>query len=196
MAVAVHGGITPGVTPVLPSHNFPAAISEWEMHTKKKWCKWCRIRRIPAQGCSGQPGLAAPRGTEPSVPAPTSSSQPTEKPSKADVCTEVELLVQNKSSSSSFQGPQLRAALASAEECNGLGFCIKNILKQSAINSPGEISQQKTGAKGVGGWGLVCFSPLGKSHCRKTGATAGRGWEMGWGSRLLLPALRGQSSAG
>lgn len=35
------------------------------------------------------------------------------------------------------------------------------------------------GAKGVGGGGVACAGRLGKSHCRKTGAAAGRVWERG-----------------
>lgn len=53
------------------------------------------------------------------------------------------------------------------------------------------------GAKGVGGWGLARSSPLGKGHCRKTGAAAGRGWETGR-EQPPLPSQysEGWSSAG
>lgn len=58
------GGSTKGLTLVLPSKSFPAAVSELEIHVKErktecpreKLCKCCRIspgrRRIPARGCS------------------------------------------------------------------------------------------------------------------------------------------------
>lgn len=62
----------------------------------------------------------------------------------------MELLLQNKFPNSSFQGRQLRVALAGVKECNRLGFRSKNILTTSAINPSQEISQQKMGQKVLG----------------------------------------------
>lgn len=91
-------------------------------------------------------------------------------------------LLQNKFPSSSFQGPQPRAAFGQREGIQQAWLprptCFETVGNKFSLKS---FTAENEGKRcWGGGWGQACASPLGKRHDSKTGIAAGRGRELGW----------------